>query len=276
MNTRLQVEHPVTELVHGVDLVELQLAVAEGGGFDGSLRSHLDHRRGHAIEVRLYAEDPAADYQPQSGVLTTFEIPARATGIRVDAGFETGSEVSTHYDAMLAKVIAHAPTREQAARAAGRRAVAGPGSTACVTNRDLLVAILRDPDVPGRRGQHRLPRRLRDVDLVATVDRRRRCRWRRRSRWPSEPASARTVQRGIPVALAQRGLAAAASPSSSGDIAVEWCGGRDGYVVDGLDGGRGEPDRGDARGRRRADDVRRARSPATRSTSTGPRGHVAR
>ena len=71
---------------------------------------------GHAIEVRLYAEDPAADYQPQSGLLTAFEIPAEADGIRVDAGFETGSEVSTHYDAMLAKVIAHAPTREQAAR----------------------------------------------------------------------------------------------------------------------------------------------------------------
>ena len=71
--------------------------------------------QGHAIEVRLYAEDPAADYQPQSGVLTTFEIPLE-DGIRVDAGFETGSEVSTHYDAMLAKVIAHAPTREAAAR----------------------------------------------------------------------------------------------------------------------------------------------------------------
>ena len=74
-----------------------------------------DPPSGHAIEVRLYAEDPAADYQPQSGLLTTFEIPLE-DGIRVDAGFETGSEVSTHYDAMLAKVIAHAPTREAAAR----------------------------------------------------------------------------------------------------------------------------------------------------------------
>ena len=92
--------------------------------------------------MRLYAEDPGADYQPQSGRLTTFEIPVE-DGIRVDSGFETGSVVSTHYDAMLAKVIAHAPTREQAARK-----LAGVLSRArihgLVTNRDLLVGILRD------------------------------------------------------------------------------------------------------------------------------------
>ena len=92
--------------------------------------------------MRLYAEDPAADYQPQSGTLTPFEIPLE-DGIRVDAGFETGSEVSTHYDAMLAKVIAHAPTREQAARK-----LAGVLSRARIhgvrTNRDQLVAVLRD------------------------------------------------------------------------------------------------------------------------------------
>ena len=100
-------------------------------------------RTGSAIEVRLYAEDPAEDYQPQSGVLTRFEIPA-GNGVRVDSGFESGSEVSTHYDAMLAKVIAYAPTREQAARK-----LAGALSKAkihgVVTNRDLLVGILRDP-----------------------------------------------------------------------------------------------------------------------------------
>src|SRR3954452_19230150 len=138
MNTRLQVEHPVTELVHGVDLVELQLAAAEAKWTMG----WPDPPQGHAIEVRLYAEDPAADHQPQSGRLTTFEIPLE-DGIRVDSGFESGSEVSTHYDAMLAKVVAHAPTREAAARKlAGvlRRArIHG-----LVTNRDLLVSILRD------------------------------------------------------------------------------------------------------------------------------------
>jgi propionyl-CoA carboxylase alpha chain len=149
MNTRLQVEHPVTEAVFGVDLVELQLRVAEGSSAQvGAMAptSALDPH-GHAIEVRLYAEDPAHDWQPQSGRLVTFEIPHdaefEAGGVRVDAGFESGSEVSTHYDAMLAKVIAWAPTRHEAARR-----LAGALSRARIhgvtTNRDLLVATLRD------------------------------------------------------------------------------------------------------------------------------------
>ncbi len=108
MNTRLQVEHPVTEAVHGVDLVALQIAAAEHDWTMG----WVDPPHGHAIEVRLYAEDPAADYQPQSGQLTTFDIPT-PDGVRVDTGFVSGSLVSTHYDAMLAKVIAWAPTRER-------------------------------------------------------------------------------------------------------------------------------------------------------------------
>ena len=117
-------------------------------GAEGATRSTSTLRAdraatGHAIEVRLYAEDPAADYQPQSGAAHARSRSRSSDGIRVDAGFETGSEVVTHYDAMLAKVIAHAPTREQAARQlAGvlRRArIHG-----AVTNRDLLVAILRD------------------------------------------------------------------------------------------------------------------------------------
>ena len=148
MNTRLQVEHPVTELVHGVDLVDLQLTVAEGRPLDARV---IGETYGHAIEVRLYAEDPAADWQPQSGLLTLVDVPGvsgefdllNRPGIRLDSGFETGSEVSTHYDAMLAKVIAWAPTREQAARM-----LAGSLTRArlhgLTTNRDLLVAILRD------------------------------------------------------------------------------------------------------------------------------------
>src|SRR4029453_19168419 len=129
-------EHPVTELVSGVDLVELQLAVAEGRGFEtGAERPPQPRAAGHAIEVRLYAEDPAAGYQPQSGTLTRFEIPLEE-GVRVDAGYEPGSTVSTHYDAMIAKVIAHAPTREAAARK-----LAGVLSRARIhgvsTNRDL-------------------------------------------------------------------------------------------------------------------------------------------
>ncbi|MCP3420621.1 acetyl/propionyl/methylcrotonyl-CoA carboxylase subunit alpha [Nocardioides pinisoli] len=146
MNTRLQVEHPVTELVTGIDLVELQVAVAEGRelGLDGRPST-----TGHAIEVRLYAEDAA--YVPQSGQLVTFDLPADAVfgpldraGIRVDSGFAGGDEVSTFYDAMLAKVVAWAPTREQAVRmlvAALRRArIHG-----VTTNRDQLVEILTDP-----------------------------------------------------------------------------------------------------------------------------------
>ena len=121
MNTRLQVEHPVTELVHGVDLVEQQLTVAEGRPLSEQV---VGGTYGHAIEVRLYAEDPAHDWQPQSGVLTRFEVPGvsgefdllNRPGLRLDSGFESGSEVSTHYDAMLAKLIAWAPTRAEAAR----------------------------------------------------------------------------------------------------------------------------------------------------------------
>nr|WP_202388285.1 biotin carboxylase N-terminal domain-containing protein [Nocardioides flavescens] len=144
MNTRLQVEHPVTEAVHGVDLVALQIAAAEESerGFETGLRPSSTTGVGHAIEVRLYAEDPRADHQPQSGRLTAFDVP-REPGIRVDAGFEAGSEVSTFYDAMLAKVVAHAPTRREAARR-----LAGVLSRARIhgvrTNRDQLVAILRD------------------------------------------------------------------------------------------------------------------------------------
>ena len=149
MNTRLQVEHPVTECVTGLDLVELQVAVAEGGSLaDVS----PPPPRGHAIEVRLYAEDPAADYQPQSGTLSRFEIPGvdaelgplTGHGVRLDGGFTTGSTVSTHYDAMLAKVVAWAPTREAAARRLAatleRARLHGVG-----TNRDLLVEVLRHP-----------------------------------------------------------------------------------------------------------------------------------
>jgi len=139
MNTRLQVEHPVTELVHGVDLVALQLVVAEGRPVPPAAAPS-----GHAVEARLYAEDPAGGYQPQSGVLTAFELPV-TPGLRVDAGVRAGSEVSTFYDAMLAKVVVHAPSRAQAARA-----LAGVLARARIhgvtTNRDQLVAVLREPD----------------------------------------------------------------------------------------------------------------------------------
>jgi acetyl/propionyl-CoA carboxylase alpha subunit len=142
MNTRLQVEHPVTEEVTGLDLVELQLRIAEGEPLPASARQA--RISGHAIEVRLYAEDVPAGFVPTTGTLHRFAFPP-AAGIRVDTGFRDGSVVSPHYDAMLAKVIAHGRTRadaaRQLARALGRAAIHG-----VTTNRDLLVAILREPE----------------------------------------------------------------------------------------------------------------------------------
>ena len=139
MNTRLQVEHPVTELVTGLDLVSLQLLVARG---EPMPRSVVDARlSGHAVEARLYAEDPTRGFLPATGTLHRFEVPA-VEGVRVDSGVESGSVVGVHYDAMLAKVVAHGATREQAS---GRLAAALAGARlhGVVTNRDLLVRTLR-------------------------------------------------------------------------------------------------------------------------------------
>jgi acyl-CoA carboxylase subunit alpha len=148
MNTRLQVEHPVTECVTGTDLVGLQLDIAAGLPLSGPAPAMT----GHAIEARLYAESPADDWRPETGTVVTFDVPAVSAhfdrpatdGIRLDSGVEAGSVVGTHYDGMLAKVISYAATREAAARqlaAALRRArVHG-----LPTNRDLLVASLLHP-----------------------------------------------------------------------------------------------------------------------------------
>ncbi len=140
MNTRLQVEHPVTELITGLDLVRLQLHVAAGEPLPATaLAPTID---GHAIEVRLYAEDACNGFLPVTGTLRSFEVPA---GVRVDAGVESGSEVSPYYDAMIAKVISHAPSRGESA---GRLAAALAASRlhGVTTNRDLLVRILREPE----------------------------------------------------------------------------------------------------------------------------------
>jgi propionyl-CoA carboxylase alpha chain len=142
MNTRLQVEHPVTEAVTGLDLVEWQLRVAGGEPLGPSVtEARVD---GHAIEVRLYAEDPADGYRPATGTLHRFEVPA-LEGIRVDSGVVDGSVVGPHYDPMIAKVVAWAPTRAEAARRLGA-ALAGARIHGVVTNRDLLVAILGHPE----------------------------------------------------------------------------------------------------------------------------------
>jgi acetyl/propionyl-CoA carboxylase alpha subunit len=138
MNTRLQVEHPVTELVTGIDLVALQIAVAEGRPLPAEVRDA--RMSGHAIEVRLYAEDPLHDYQPQTGRIEALGFPD-LPGLRIDSGVEAGSVIGADYDSMLGKVIATGPTRAGAVRllvdALRRGRVHGVG-----TNRDLLVAIL--------------------------------------------------------------------------------------------------------------------------------------
>ena len=112
VNTRLQVEHPVTELVTGIDLVRAQLLVAAGEPLPPEMLNTT--ARGHAIEARLYAEDVAAGFLSVAGALTTLEFP-QLRGVRVDAGFISGSQVSTHYDPMLAKIIGYGKTRERRA-----------------------------------------------------------------------------------------------------------------------------------------------------------------
>ena len=145
VNTRLQVEHPVTEAVTGLDLVALQLLVAEGKPLPPEVEAACRRGpQGHAIEVRLYAEDPTRAWQPSAGPLHRFAVPDRP-GVRVDTGVRSGSVVSPHYDPMLAKVIAHADTREEAARRLAG-ALEGAELHGPTTNRDLLVRILRHPE----------------------------------------------------------------------------------------------------------------------------------
>ena len=162
MNTRLQVEHPVTEVTTGLDLVELQLAVADGE----TLPAEPPAATGHSIEARLYAEDPAKGWQPQAGTVHRFEVPAATTefgliaaapGIRLDSGVVDGSVVSIFYDPMLAKVISYAPTP------GARRAV-----LADALARTRLHGIAHQPrpagqraappGLPGRRHRHRVLR----------------------------------------------------------------------------------------------------------------------
>ncbi|MHA5047294.1 acetyl/propionyl/methylcrotonyl-CoA carboxylase subunit alpha [Streptomyces sp. SD15] len=137
MNTRLQVEHPVTEAVFDIDLVALQIQVAEGA----ALENDPPRARGHAIEARLYAEDPANAWAPQTGTLHRLAVP----DVRLDTGYTDGDPIGVHYDPMLAKAVAHAPTRAEALRklagALERATIHGP-----VTNRELLVRSLRHPE----------------------------------------------------------------------------------------------------------------------------------
>jgi len=142
MNTRLQVEHPVTEQVTGLDIVALQLTVAEGQPLP--LAQQDVRCEGWSVEARLYAEDPDSGYLPSTGTIGLWVAPSMA-GVRIDSGVRTGSEVGIHYDPMLAKIIAHGPTREAAIRrldaALSRLVVLG-----VVTNRHHLRRVLGHPD----------------------------------------------------------------------------------------------------------------------------------
>jgi 3-methylcrotonyl-CoA carboxylase alpha subunit len=142
MNTRLQVEHPVTEMITGFDLVEWQLRVAAGEPMPAAQDAiRVD---GHAIEVRIYAEDPERDFAPSIGRLALFHTPEPSTNVRVDTGFATGDVVSVHYDAMLAKLICHGATRDDALRTL-RRALAATDVVGVASNVDLLGRIAAHP-----------------------------------------------------------------------------------------------------------------------------------
>ncbi|WP_430791489.1 biotin carboxylase N-terminal domain-containing protein [Actinoplanes sp. G11-F43] len=196
MNTRLQVEHPVTECVTGLDLVALQIAVAEGRPLPGPAPALT----GHAIEVRLYAEDPATGFTPQTGRVRTFDIPDHP-GVRVDSAIEAGSEVGVHYDAMLAKIIVHAAGRDTAIRLLDgtlrRTRIHG-----VTTNLGLLRAVLTDDEfTAGRMHTTLLDERL--------------------DRWTAGPDPRAVAKAALAAALAQATRAAATAPVL-GRIPAAW------------------------------------------------------
>ena len=143
VNTRLQVEHPVTEMITGLDLVRLQIEIAEGKPL--SLAQQDIKQHGHAIEARLYAEDPNNGFLPATGTLHELDAPLSTDGLRIDAGVERGTEVGIHYDPMLAKIIAHGSDRETARRklAYGLRNLFAPGVQ---TNREFLIRAIEHPE----------------------------------------------------------------------------------------------------------------------------------
>jgi 3-methylcrotonyl-CoA carboxylase alpha subunit len=144
MNTRLQVEHPVTELITGIDLVEWQLRVAFGEKLP--LEQDQIKLNGHAIEARVYAENPHKNFMPSVGRIRTWRTPEQSNGLRIDAGYREGDAVSPHYDAMLAKVIAWAPTRDAAIERLNR-GLEDTDVRGIVTNIPFLSALVTHPDV---------------------------------------------------------------------------------------------------------------------------------
>ncbi|WP_137149796.1 acetyl/propionyl/methylcrotonyl-CoA carboxylase subunit alpha [Mycolicibacterium sp. CR10] len=199
MNTRLQVEHPVTEMVTGLDLVELQVRIA--AGHELPFAQDDVRMQGHAIEARVYAEDPARGFLPTGGDVVALREPTRP-GIRVDSGLAQGTVVGSDYDPMLAKVIAHAGDRATALRELDA-ALADTAVLGLTTNIEFLRFLLADPDVAaGRLDTGLLDRRAPDFeplppgddDLIAAAA----YRWLRS--WPATPASPWEVPSGWRIA----------------------------------------------------------------------------
>ncbi len=141
VNTRIQVEHPVTEMVTGLDLIRLQIEISQGG----KLPAAQPEQAGHAIEARLYAEDPANDFLPSTGTLHVWRPPESSTGLRIDSGVEESNEIGVYYDPLLAKVIAHADDRSSAIRKL-THALRNFAAQGVQTNRDFLIAMLESEE----------------------------------------------------------------------------------------------------------------------------------
>ncbi len=164
MNTRLQVEHVVTEMITGLDLVEWQIRVAAGEALP--LMQDAIKRHGHAIELRLYAEDPARDYLPSAGPLALLHFPAPSDTLRVETGYLQGDRISPYYDALIAKLIAWGETRDIALERL-RAALAATRVAGITTNRELLQHILAHPDFTARAGDTGFIARHHDALLLS-------------------------------------------------------------------------------------------------------------
>ena len=142
VNTRLQVEHPVTEMITGLDLVRLQIEIAQGEPLP-STQEEI-RQSGHSIEARLYAEDPLNNFLPATGTLHEWDVPRSNAGLRIDAGVERGTDAGIHYDPLLAKVIAHASDRDTARRKLVH-ALSNLVALGVQTNREFLIRALEHP-----------------------------------------------------------------------------------------------------------------------------------
>jgi len=144
VNTRIQVEHPVTEMVTALDVIRLQIEIAQGR----KVPDAQPQPTGHAIEARLYAEDPANDFLPSTGTLHVWRQPDSTPGLRIDSGVEQGGEIGVYYDPLLAKVIAHADDRESAIRKL-THALRNFAAQGVRTNREFLIAVLESEEFKG-------------------------------------------------------------------------------------------------------------------------------